>query len=75
MPTNLAAQLKTRLIEQAIELGRRGQFLESAQKFEQSGARPEDVEHDSSKLAFALYRRALLCVAKEEFRKDRKSVV
>lgn len=63
MNTKLGFQLQAKLIEQAIELARRGQYVESAQKFEQSDADESGIQTESSLIAFAFYRRALLYLA------------
>ncbi|MXZ55569.1 MAG: ComF family protein [Gammaproteobacteria bacterium] len=57
--SSLGVQLRNKLLEQAIDLARNGLYVESANKFEQSGAQPNDSACDTSILAYAFYRRAL----------------
>ena len=67
MRTYLGTQLQTKLVEQAIDLARRGKYVDSTQLFEQSGAKESDIEPGSSLIAFAFYRSALHCVAEVDF--------
>ena len=52
-------QLEARLLGDAVELARRGDYLESATRFAQSGVLPGDQVQHASELAFAFYRSAL----------------
>lgn len=67
MRTDLGTQLQAKLVEQAVDLARRGKYVDSTQLFEQSGAKESDIELEPSLIAFAFYRRALHCVAEVDF--------
>ena len=52
-------QLEAKLLGDAVELARSGDYLESATRFAQSGVTPGDQMQHASELAFAFYRSAL----------------
>ena len=57
--SSLRAQLEARHLEDAVELARSGDYLESAARFGQSGVAPVKQVQHASELAFAFYRSAL----------------
>ena len=63
--SSLALQLKAKLLEEAVELARRGQHLEATARFDQSRVRPGEQSEQGSDLAYSYYRRAL-CHQKDQ---------
>ena len=57
--SSLRDLLEAKHIEDAVELARSGDYLESAVRFGQSGVAPGDQEQHASELALAFYRSAL----------------
>lgn len=58
--SSLGDQLKTKLINNAVELARKGEFLKATQSFDQSKTPPSEQASHTSELAYAFYRRALM---------------
>ena len=65
---NLGAQLKARLLEQAIEQAEQGNYVASAAAFEQSGEMAGEHVSGTAELAYAFYRRALYCLVDSDVR-------
>ena len=57
--STLKARFEARPLEEAIELARSGDYVESAARFGQCGVAPGDQEQHAAGLAFAFYRSAL----------------
>ena len=57
--SSLGLQLKAKLIEEAVELARRGQHLDATARFDQSKVQPGEQSGRGRDLAYSYYRRAL----------------
>ena len=64
--SSLGEQLKGKLIEEAVELARRGRHLEATARFDQAGMLPGEQREHGDELAHAFYRRALARQRDEE---------
>lgn len=58
--SSLAEQLKSKLLEEAVEQAGRGRHVEASAAFDRAGLLPGEQREHSDRLAYSFYRRALV---------------